>query len=84
MLRIIELIFFSFNITVKTKICLFLEDNKEDPTTFIDDIKQAAEAAQARQGFVYEPSSGLYYDQSTGYYYNAVSQKPLSHYTINL
>lgn len=51
----------------------FIEDDSNDQGTFIDDIKQAAEAAQARQGFVYEPNSGLYYDKSTGYYYNAVS-----------
>ncbi|KAL5289387.1 AGGF1 family protein [Megaselia abdita] len=48
-----------------------LDENKENPATLIDDITKAAEAAQALQGFVYEPSSGLYYDQSTGYYYNA-------------
>ncbi|XP_055916576.1 angiogenic factor with G patch and FHA domains 1 isoform X3 [Eupeodes corollae] len=41
------------------------------PLSLVDEIREAAEAAQNDTGFVYEPTSGLYYDQRTGYYYNA-------------
>lgn len=44
---------------------------ENDPESFIDDIKSAAEAQSLKNGFIYEPTSGLYYDTSTGYYYNA-------------
>ncbi|XP_055838661.1 angiogenic factor with G patch and FHA domains 1 isoform X2 [Episyrphus balteatus] len=51
-------------------------EKKEDaepkpPLTLAEEIREAAEAAQNDNGFVYEPTSGLYYDQRTGYYYNA-------------
>ncbi|CAH1186661.1 unnamed protein product [Phyllotreta striolata] len=39
--------------------------------TLADDIKEAAEIAMQKTGFVYEETSGLYYDYNTGYYYNA-------------
>lgn len=53
------------------------EENKSDSEkeqereTFIEDIKSAAEAQSLKNGFIYEPTTGLYYDTSTGYYYNA-------------
>lgn len=48
-------------------------DEKEAASNFIADIKNAAQEAQNKMGFIYEPTSGLYYDSRTGYYYNAVS-----------
>ncbi|CAH1098538.1 unnamed protein product [Psylliodes chrysocephalus] len=39
--------------------------------SLVDDIKEAAEIAMQKTGFVYEETSGLYYDYNTGYYYNA-------------
>lgn len=51
----------------------------DQPVSFVDEIRQAAENIQNENGFVYEPTSGLYYDRITGYYYNAVMEKkPLS------
>lgn len=53
------------------------DDTEEKPKdesadeNFIDDIKSAAEAQSLKNGFIYEPTSGLYYDTATGYYYNA-------------
>lgn len=46
-------------------------DGEEEQENFIDDIKSAAEAQSVKNGFIYEPTSGLYYDTATGYYYNA-------------
>lgn len=40
-----------------------------------EEVKQVAEEALTRTGFVYEPISGMYYDYKSGYYYNAVSAK---------
>lgn len=45
---------------------------EQQPISFVDEIRQAAENIQNENGFVYEPTSGLYYDRVTGYYYNAV------------
>lgn len=45
---------------------------QQEPISFVDEIRQAAENFQNENGFVYEPTSGLYYDRATGYYYNAV------------
>lgn len=47
------------------------DSEKEQENNFIEDIKSAAEAQSLKNGFIYEPTSGLYYDTSTGYYYNA-------------
>lgn len=44
---------------------------RKEQEKFLDDIKSAAEAQSLKNGFIYEPTSGLYYDTSTGYYYNA-------------
>lgn len=44
---------------------------RKEQEKFLDDIKSAAEAQSLKNGFVYEPTSGLYYDRATGYYYNA-------------
>lgn len=44
----------------------------DDPQSFLEDIKEAAQNCQNHTDFVYEPTSGLYYDTKTGYYYNAV------------
>lgn len=44
---------------------------KDEQENFIDDIKSAAEEASLKNGFIYEPTSGLYYHTPTGYYYNA-------------
>lgn len=44
---------------------------EKDPENFIEDIKSAAEAQSLKNGFIYEPTSGLFYDTATGYYYNA-------------
>ncbi|XP_037034907.1 angiogenic factor with G patch and FHA domains 1 isoform X2 [Bradysia coprophila] len=46
-------------------------DQQQQPISFVDEIRQAAENIQNENGFVYEPTSGLYYDRATGYYYNA-------------
>lgn len=53
------------------------KDSEKGPTSFIDDIKNAAHQAQNEMGFIYEPTSGLYYDARTGYYYNAVCSNVL-------
>lgn len=49
------------------------EKKEQSQTNFIDEIRKAAEIAQNKTDFVYEPHSGLYYDSKTGYYYNAVN-----------
>ncbi|KAG4071752.1 hypothetical protein HA402_011906 [Bradysia odoriphaga] len=45
--------------------------DQQQPISFVDEIRLAAENIQNQNGFVYEPTSGLYYDRATGYYYNA-------------
>lgn len=47
-------------------------ETSEEPLSFLDEIKQAAQNCANHTDFVYEPTSGLYYDKKTGYYYNAV------------
>ncbi|XP_065218896.1 uncharacterized protein LOC135844591 isoform X2 [Planococcus citri] len=44
---------------------------KADSVSIEEMVKEAAEDAMKKTGFVYESTSGLYYDYNTGYYYNA-------------
>uniref|UniRef100_A0A6P7F3Z1 Angiogenic factor with G patch and FHA domains 1 isoform X1 n=1 Tax=Diabrotica virgifera virgifera TaxID=50390 RepID=A0A6P7F3Z1_DIAVI len=48
-----------------------IETAENTQKSLVDDIKEAAEIAMQKTGFVYEETSGLYYDYNTGYYYNA-------------
>ena len=46
-----------------------VEEEKE--LSLAEQVRQAAEAAVAGQGMLYEPTSGLYYHQASGYYFDA-------------
>merc|ERR1712157_91978 len=43
----------------------------EKELSLAEQVRQAAEAAVAGQGMLYEPTSGLYYHQASGYYFDA-------------
>ena len=44
---------------------------EEKELSLAEQVRQAAEAAVAGQGMLYEPTSGLYYHQASGYYFDA-------------
>ena len=48
-----------------------VEPAAEQELSLAEQVRQAAEAAVAGQGMLYEPTSGLYYHQASGYYFDA-------------